>query len=174
VDKGLRDVLRGEQAPLVVAGVGYYLPLYTEANTYPYLVGEPLEGNWDEASDEDVHRKAWRIVEPQFEKRRTRDVNRYLNLLGSDRATNNLNRGLEAACFGRVDTLFVAVGVQHWGTCDRETGALVVHDRERPGDIDLLNEAAILTLLRGGSVYAVRPDQMPENDGASLNAILRW
>lgn len=42
---------------------------------------------------------------------------------------------------------------------------------EEPGDEDLLNAAAIQTLLNGGTVYAVEPEQVP--DTAPLAAIFR-
>lgn len=44
VDEGLHDLLRDEQAPLVLAGVDYLLPIYKEANTYPHLVDQELRG----------------------------------------------------------------------------------------------------------------------------------
>ena len=173
VDRGLRNVLRGEQRPMVLAGVGYYLPLYQEVNTYPFLHTEPLEGNWEEAADKELQQRSWPHVEPIFEERRQLDAARYLNMLESTLVSSRMDKVLHAACFGRVDTLFVPVGVRRWGLCDRTTGDIAVHDEERAGDIDLLNEAAILTLMRGGTVYAVKPEELP--DGISVvNAILRW
>jgi hypothetical protein len=47
-----------------------------------------------------------------------------------------------------------------------------LHDKEQPGDADLLDFAAIQTFLQGGSVYAVKPDQIP--DKAPLAAVFRY
>lgn len=174
VDRGLRDVLRGEQAPLILAGVGYYHPLFAEATTYPFLHDEPLEGNWDDASDAEVQKAAWRLVEPVFDQQRLRQTRRYLNLVGGDRARSELKEVLSQACAARVDTLFVPVGRRRWGTYDEEADRIELHDRERPGDVDLLNEAAVQTLIRGGTVYAVEPEEMPEGVGSDVAAILRW
>jgi hypothetical protein len=40
------------------------------------------------------------------------------------------------------------------------------------GDDDKINEAAIQTLLHGGQVFVVGPDQMP--DRAALAAVMRY
>jgi hypothetical protein len=40
VDHGLHGVLRNKQAPLVLAGVEYLMPIYRKANTYAHLVDE--------------------------------------------------------------------------------------------------------------------------------------
>jgi Bacterial archaeo-eukaryotic release factor family 7 len=55
IDRGLRDVLKGQEAPLVVAGVDYLLPIYREANTYSGLVEEGTTGNPEELSVEELH-----------------------------------------------------------------------------------------------------------------------
>jgi hypothetical protein len=47
-----------------------------------------------------------------------------------------------------------------------------VHRAPELGDEDLLNVAAVKTLLTGGTVYAVPPDEMP--DAASVAAVLRY
>ena len=42
VDQGVRDTLGDETAPLVLAGVEYYLPLYKEVNGYKHLVDDTI------------------------------------------------------------------------------------------------------------------------------------
>jgi hypothetical protein len=62
--------------------------------------------------------------------------------------------------------------VQEWGNFDPQANELKIHADAEPGDEDLLNSAAIQTLLNGGSVYAVEPDQVP--DQALLAAVFRY
>jgi hypothetical protein len=45
VDRGLREVLAGERAPMVLAAVGHLAPIWRKANTYPQLVDEVLAGS---------------------------------------------------------------------------------------------------------------------------------
>jgi hypothetical protein len=47
-----------------------------------------------------------------------------------------------------------------------------VHAKQEPGDGDLLNLAAILTLRHGGRVYLVPPEQLRE--GVDLAAVFRF
>jgi hypothetical protein len=68
--------------------------------------------------------------------------------------------------------LFVAVGIQRWGTFDPESGQISLHQEVQPGDEDLLDFAAIHTILNGGVVFAVAPEQMP--DKANVAAVFRY
>jgi hypothetical protein len=47
-----------------------------------------------------------------------------------------------------------------------------VHQDPEPGDEDLLDLAAIQSILNGGTVYAVEPEQVP--DHAPLAAVFRY
>ena len=42
VDRGLREVLAGERAPMVLVAVEHLSPIYRKANTYPQLIDEVL------------------------------------------------------------------------------------------------------------------------------------
>jgi hypothetical protein len=68
--------------------------------------------------------------------------------------------------------LFVAVGLQRWGTFEPETNTVHVHEEAEPGDEDLLDFAAVQTLLNSGTVYAVELEKVP--DEAPLAAVLRY
>jgi hypothetical protein len=58
-----------------------------------------------------------------------------------------------------------------WGCYDPQTGQVQVHEREDPGDDDLLNTAVVYTLAHRGTVFAVEAGDMPER--APLVAIFR-
>jgi hypothetical protein len=174
VDEGLRDLLRDEQAPLVLAGVDYLLPIYREANTYSHLMDEGIEGNPEELRAEELHEQAWAIVQPLFLATQEEAAAQYRQLAGagSEQASNNLRTVVPAAYHGQVETLFVAVGLQQWGTFDSATNAVQLHEEAEPGDEDLLDFAVVHTLLNGGDVYAVEPDKVP--DEAHLAAVFRY
>lgn len=79
---------------------------------------------------------------------------------------------IRAAYSGQVDTLFVPIGVQRWGRFDPEDLSVHVHDEPEPGDEDLLDFAAIQTILNSGTVYAVEPENVP--DSRYVAATLRY
>jgi hypothetical protein len=174
IDEALQDLLRDEQALLVLAGVDYLHPIYKEANTYPYLVDEGIEGNPEELSAEELHERAWAIVQPLFlaEQKEAAAQYRQLAGAGSEQASNDLKEVVPAAYHGRVETLFVAVGLQQWGTFDPDTDVVQLHEETKSGDEDLLDLAAVQTLLNRGTVYAVELEKVPGE--APLAAVFRY
>jgi hypothetical protein len=73
---------------------------------------------------------------------------------------------------GRIDVLFVAIGVQVWGGFDLEKDKVYVHESPELDDEDLLDLAAIQTLIKEGAVYAVSPAEFL--DKALVAAVLRY
>ncbi|MBI3029655.1 MAG: hypothetical protein HYY64_09110 [Candidatus Rokubacteria bacterium] len=172
IDRGLRELLRDEQAPLVLAGVEYLLPIYRQASGYPHVVEEGITGNPEGTRAKELHAQAWAIVEPRFLEAREAAAARYRQLAGSGAASADLREILPAAAHGRVDFLFVAVGVQRWGTFDPDTGAVELHEEAAAGDEDLLDRAALETLTSAGVVYAAEPPLVPAD--APLAAVFRY
>lgn len=78
---------------------------------------------------------------------------------------------LLAAWDGRVDLLFVAASTRIRGTFAPDTRAVEIGEEES-GTEDLLNLAAVHTILNRGVVYVVPPAQMA--DEAPLAAVLRF
>ncbi len=173
INQGLREVLKEEQAPLVLAGVDYLFPLYHEANTYSYLADEGIAGNPEQTSAPELHQRAWEIVHPWFQKAKQEALARYEQMArNGTRTSKAFGEIVPAAHHGRVELLFVDLNTRRWGTYDPETDSLTVNEEAQPGDEDLLDLAAIRTLVNGGAVYAVEADAMPDN--APLAAILRY
>jgi release factor family 3 len=162
VDRALHTALRDEQAPLVLAAVEYLHPIWREASTHPHLVPGGIVGSPDGLAAHDLHEQAWRLVAPEFQRSRAEAVERYRGMANSPRTSHDIKGIVQAASHGRVETLFAAHGHQRWGTLDTETGQVELHLDQQPGDMDLLDAAAVQTLLHGGTVYAVDFPEMPE------------
>lgn len=62
INRSLHDFLQAKQMPLVIAGVGYLLPLYQSVNTYPHLVAKGITGGLSGVGPKLLHKKASRIV----------------------------------------------------------------------------------------------------------------
>jgi hypothetical protein len=172
VDSGLRSILREERAPLVFAGVDYLLPIYREANSYPHLMENGIPGNPEGLKGEELHEEGWKIVEPYFLNAQEEAIAKYKQWVGGERTSNSLKEITLAAYDGRIEILFVAVGVQQWGVFDLDKLAVHLHPEPEPGDEDLLDLAAVYTYLNGGTIYAVKPEDMP--DETPLAAIFRY
>lgn len=172
IDRGLRSLLRDRQAPLLLAGVGYLLSIYREANNYPYLLQEGIEGNPDRMEAEELHEQAWAIVRPHFLKARQEAVELYRQIAGTGLTSNDIKEIVPAAYYGRVDILFVNTELQLWGAFDPDTNKVELNMGSERGNSDLLDLAAVHTILNGGAVYAVEPEKMPEN--VLLAAVYRY
>jgi Bacterial archaeo-eukaryotic release factor family 7 len=172
IDRGLHELLRGEQAPLVVACVAFLFPLYREANTYAHLLDQAVPGNPDKLSAETLHRQAWAIIEPYFLRVREEAAAHYRADAGTGRASCTAREIVPAAYHGRVACLFIAIDQELWGTFHPTNNVVHVHCQARYQDDDLLDIDATQTLLHGGSVYAVEQAKVP--GGGLLAAVFRY
>jgi hypothetical protein len=174
VSDGLTEFLQGDRAPLVLVGVEYLLPIYKEANTYPYLIDTVITGNPDLLRADELHKSAWDIIEPHFQAAQEEAIAHYQQLAGqaSERVTDALEKIIPAAYQGRIETLLFAVGVQQWGVINPDTNEIEFHNQMESGDESLLDLAAVQTYLKGGIVYTVESDKMP--GGTSAIAVLRY
>ena len=71
-----------------------------------------------------------------------------------------------------TDPLARAVGRQEWGVYDARQDELQRFPEARTGAEDLLDAAAIQTLLQGGAVFSVEPAAVP--DGPPAAAVFRY
>ena len=172
IDKGLSELLRDKQEPLVLAGVDYLFPIYREANSYPYLLDEGITGNPEGLSAEKLHKEAWAIVQPYFQKAGEDAIALYMQSAGTGLTSSNVEEIVQAAYHGRIGSLFVAVGLQQWGAFEPDSNEVHLRQKAEPGDEDILDFAAIQTFLNGGDVYAVSPDKVPDN--APMAAVFRY
>lgn len=172
IDRGLKDVLRDKQAPLLLAGVGYLLSIYKEVNNYPYLLQEGIEGSPDRMEAEELYERAVAVLEPYSLKARQEAVDQYKQAAGTGLTSNGVKEIVPAAYYGRVDVLFVNNELHLWGAFDPDTNVVELKPKAEHGNGDLLDLAAVHTILNGGVVYAVKHEEMPEN--VLLAAVYRY
>ena len=168
IDGALQPLFKDETAPLVLASVDYLLPIYRSANTYSHLVEKGISGNPELLHAYELRQRGWEIVAPFFSERLDNAASKYRHLAGTGRTSTDLKEIVSAAINGRLESLFVALGIRRWGRVDSESG-VQLHDDAQPGDEDLLDRAGIETLTRGGDVFAVKPERIPaESDVAAI------
>lgn len=161
VDAVLKPVLREQRLPLLLAGVEYVLSIYREVNHYPHLAEQQLEGNCDPLTPHELRERTWPLMASIVGQARHRAAERYVELVSSGKTSDDINRIIPAAHEGRIDTLFVDEKAHQWGTFDPELAAVGLHQSCQSGDDELLDLAAVQTLLHRGSVHCLGRDQIP-------------
>ena len=172
IDKGLHEFLREERAPLILASVKYYHPIYREANTYPHLLPEGLEGNFERANGAKIHAEAWPIVNRAFQKRVDEWIARYRELSTKGLAVDRLEEIGPAAIAGRVRCVLAAEGQTVWGRLDRATGAVSRHPKPEGPEDDLVDDMCEEALKRGAEVYVIARAAMPTE--SPIAAVFRF
>ena len=172
VEDGLRPILKDERAPLILACVEYLAPVFREVSRYQSILEPIVAGNPDGLPDEELHANAWRIAEPYFRQAREQAAAEFHEGVAKGRAGHTLKDVLTAAFQGRIATLFVPVGVHRWGRFRFDELALDEHADEQPADDELLDLAAMQTLMHAGTVYGMAPEEVP--GGHLLAAVYRY
>ena len=170
IDRGLQPLLKSQRAPLVLAAVDYLHALYRKANTYPFLLPQGIDGNPDRWSECDLRERAWKLVQPLFQKPLRQALAQYRQRAGTGETSHEL-ADILAAAEGHVEVLLIARDHERWGRYDPRTHFLELREEPRPGDEDLLNRAAIQTLRHSGTVHVLAAGEMPEESSSA--AILR-
>lgn len=172
VDQALTPILKGEDAPLVLACVDHYLPIYREMTNYRNLFPDHISGNPDETNPLTLQEEGWNLVEPYYIQKRKEKRERIRNLSATGKASYDLEEIVTAALDGRIDTLFLQKGKDHYGLFDLERRVLR-NAPEREQEVSLFNLAATHALLNGGDVFLETSDQMPFEE-SQINALFRY
>lgn len=175
LDNGVRDVIAvGKHQPLVIVGVDSLRGHYQQVNQYKSLVEEGVDSDPDALTTAELHERAWTIVEPLFAQERQTALDRYHHLAGTNdgRSAHTIEQIAPAAYFQRVDTLFMVPNGSIWGRFAPDENKVYLTDERQTGAEDLVDFAAVHTLLNGGEVYTIEPSKAPA--GEALAAILRY
>jgi hypothetical protein len=168
----LRPVLQESVRPLVLAMVDYEAPIFRAACPYRQLAQETLSGNFDHATEQEIHALAQPIAGRIFDRAREKAAARYRELARTSRASDRLEAILPAALEGRVETLFVDCRATELGVYHPATRFISYGDRDGAEMEDLLDRVAVESLLHHSLVYAVPRERMPCN--ATAAAIFRY
>jgi hypothetical protein len=172
VDAGVRELLRADEAPVVLAGVDYLLPLYGGVSDLRTITAQGIMGNPETLAERELHRQAWEIAAPLLAAPRREVLEGYRANLGRGLASNNLLEIVPAIFDGRVKGTVVALDAHAWGRYDPAAHKVRLDNAQTGENEDLIEVAAEQTLLHGGRLFALREDEMP--DGAQVVAVYRY
>ncbi len=174
IDESVKKLHGGQEIPLILAGVEYLIPIYKEISGYPNILDEYIKGNPEILYGDDLQKMAWEIIEPKFLKIQELAEAKYSQFSGQGNglSSKSLKKILPQAYNGQIETLFIANGVEQWGKFNPDINKINFHDEQKIDNEDLMDRAATLTISRGGAVYLVDSDKVP--DGGNVAAVLRY
>jgi hypothetical protein len=173
VDETLwKEVLNRENAPLLLAGVEYLIPIYKSVAQYRNIWNDAITGNHEYDDLNSLYRLARKKMEPYFEERHQKALEMYGNHSATGLTSFLPEEVIPAAHYKRVWHLFVQEDTHVWGTFDEMKNQLTLHETQQEGDEDLTDKAIAKTILSGGEVHRLPKDRMPS--GSSLAALMRY
>lgn len=133
-----------------------------------------LDVNPDALGPDELRQRAWNLMAEAAEDDAEGSIDHFNSLFqdSSPRAQTRTDEVVRAARWGRLDTLIVGAGEHVWGRFDEQADRVETHREAQAGDDDLLDFAALQTLLNGGEVKVVDRDHVP--GGGTVAAILRY
>jgi hypothetical protein len=172
VDQALRPLLGGLGVPLVLAAVEPLDGIFRSVCTYPQLAATNIAGNPEGLSDGELAERAREVLD-ELNAAALQSVRElYVRREQDARATGDLAAIARAATFGAVDTVLVDIDETVPGTVDEQTGAVELSTGDDAATYGVVDEIARRTWDLGGTVLAVRRDDIP--GGRSAAAILRY
>lgn len=171
VDDGVRRVLADSDAPVVLAGAESITPHFRKASEIKNIYDEEVRGNAEHVSNERLADAAREALAPFWHAELNAEQERYGDGTSQHLSSHDAGEIVEAARNGRVHTLFVPVGAKDYTRDPGEMSVTRTPDRSSM-DNDLLNRAAVFTLLSNGRILPVLREEMP--GGRELAAIFRY
>ncbi|MGB3617618.1 MAG: hypothetical protein WBA12_05820 [Catalinimonas sp.] len=142
--------------PLLFAGLAFEFAIFKETTRYNHLLEDRfIEGNADDLSDKELHGRSLEVMQDFFRRARHEKRDKVQQFYGTDQASEDPYDVVRSALMGKVDTLFVANNKEIWGKVDLETFETSPAEGPAPATRELLNYAAVQTLMKSGEVFMV-------------------
>lgn len=167
INTALNETLRGKTEPVVLAGVDYELSLYKRVNSYPHLSEESVHGAPNGLKAGEMHARAIEALSKDYDDKLDKALAEYDHKVGGG-ASNRLKDVITAAHDGRVLTLIVSDSLTPTGAFDEATNQTI----GGKGDQDLVNDAAVQTILHAGHIFVAPNSKMP--NGSPVAAVFRY
>ncbi|HEX8460385.1 MAG TPA: hypothetical protein VF623_03110, partial [Segetibacter sp.] len=165
-------VLHNENAPLVIAGVEYEIPIYKDRCDYHNIWPEYLTGNRQQQEFGALYNDAKQLMQPFFDQGVNKALELYMNNSANGRTSSIAADVIPATYYSQVSHLFVCKGEHIWGTFDEMANELTFHDTPDEDGEDLIDNAVVKTLANGGEVFLLDKEKMPAE--TQIAAIMRF
>ena len=174
INDGINPLIHEEHMPMLIVAQEFLYDIYKEVNSYQDLVEDSFNVNFDDTEIFEIHELAWEKMAPVFDQKRKDKIALYIDQEGSGKTAIGIDRIIPAAINGKVDTLFCENLEDIFGIYKEENDKITVtQSEENEHTVSLMNMAAVNTFLKGGNVYLLDKEEMP-NTNSRINALYRY
>jgi hypothetical protein len=167
-----KEVLHNENAPLLLAGVEYLIPIYKQVSDYNFIWYDAITGSHEHDDVNSLYSLALEKMQPYFQERLVKALASYGNQSATNLTSSNPKEIIPAAHYAKVAHLFIQKDERLWGRFDERNNILTLHENQDDEDECMLDKAAIKTILNGGEVHILPKEKMPGN--SKMAALMRY
>jgi hypothetical protein len=164
--------LRYSNAPLLLAGVEYLIPIYKSVSDYKFIWPEALTGNHQYDDEATLYNQAMKMMKPYFERGLHKALEEYGNKSATNLTSTDKSEIIPGAYYGRISHLFIEKHAHVWGTFDEAENKLRLSDENKENTENLADKAVAKTIQTGGTVYLLDKSEIPGT--GSMAAIFRY
>jgi len=158
--------------PLILVSLKEYHTQFKNLSNNQYLIEEGIDYSYDSLEMEQLMSKVLEIIEPlNLEKTKT-IIEAYKNAEAESMGSSELVQVSKAAYESKVKTILIEENRIISGNIDYNTGKIKSGNIDNPEFGDILNDLAGLVLNKGGNVFIISKDQIPDTTGVA--AIYRY
>lgn len=168
IDRGMHQLLGASGAPLVLAGVDEDTVLYRAINKVPSLLAASISGSSSGPVENGILAHAYWLVRADSMGRAIKALHDSKERLAPSRYASGLSTILRAAVEGRVARLYIDEAASMLGVFEGTKRG----ERWNWGEEDLLNVAAVETILHSGMAFSIPAGKIP--DESAIAAELRF
>lgn len=172
IDAVLRPVLSGRHEPLIIAATEPMNAIFRSVCSFGGLAEKGITTSPATMTPADIGSAARPILDA-LHADLLADLRATFSARENEgRATKQVADAARAATFSAVETLLIDMDEALPGLVDENTGVVTFDDTESAASYGIVDEIAARVLQSGGTVYAVRREDIPGQ--GSLAAILRY
>jgi hypothetical protein len=164
VSTDILNFIPKNELPLIVSGVSYITSMYKDANKYPNLMDQHIDGNPDNIHPKDLKDRAHKIMDERFNKITDAMMEKFSEAKSIGNGSDILEDIISASFDGRINRLFLTSNIEKWGYYDENLKFLYELYEPTVEAENVLNIAAINTLKNGGEVLVYKPEEMNNED----------
>ncbi len=170
---GLEDLFRNEKTQLILAGTDETVNLFKESFHYNFTCEEHIPGNHDDTKSEELYKSAMSILNEKRKLKLRSEILNIKDLKHTKKVERSIKNIVKSSINGKVDKLYIKQNETKWGYLNTDDMSIKLEKSKTNGQLDLLNTAAIETLMNGGEVSIIQDELKNEIDSSAI-ALLRF